>query len=116
MPSRTALGAAAGLALTVAGGVSALLLTIGPVESSSAETVDTSNPTTATGTDVVVEYVDQYGNPVDLSDLRAATPGVASAVTVPGPAPAAGYDDDHEGDGYGDHDRYEDAYGEHDDD
>ena len=57
MESRAALGAAAALALTVTGGVSALFLAVG--QASGAE-----SSTTTADTAVTVEYVDEFGNPV----------------------------------------------------
>ena len=100
MRSRTALGIAAGMALTMAGGVSALFLTIGPVNSSSADTVDTNGETsTADATDgVVVEYVDQDGNPIDPSNLGSSSSSDRD------------YDDDHERHEY---EEYEDDHEEH---
>jgi hypothetical protein len=55
MDTKAALGAAAGLTLTIAGGVSALFLTVGQVDQPAAP----SEPAP-----VVIEYVDQAGNPV----------------------------------------------------
>lgn len=69
MESRAALGAAAALALTVTGGVSALFLAVG--QASGAETP-------ATDSAVTVEYVDQYGNPV----APAAIDGAATSPEV----------------------------------
>ena len=62
MDTKAALGAAVGLTLTVAGAVSALLLTVGPLDQPAA----TSEPAP-----VVIEYVDQAGNPV--ADPQAST-------------------------------------------
>jgi hypothetical protein len=69
MESRAALGAAAALALTVTGGVSALFLAVG--QASGAE----SSPTIA-DTAVTVEYVDQFGNPVADPTAEAGAPEV----------------------------------------
>ena len=55
MDTKAALGAAVGLTLTVAGAVSALLLTVGQVDQPAAP----SEPAP-----VVIEYVDQAGNPI----------------------------------------------------
>ncbi len=73
MDTKTALGAAAGLTLTVAGGVSALFLTLGgqiPTEPTSVGAETTVVET--------VEFVDQYGNPVadPSSSASTATPEV----------------------------------------
>ena len=67
-PVRTRLASGAAAALLVAGGVSALYLTLQPVASEPAAEVPSSAPATApisAGTGVVVEYVDQNGNPID---------------------------------------------------
>jgi hypothetical protein len=56
MDTKTALGAAGGIALTIVGATSALLLTVGqgsPPENTGAPAA------------VVTEYVDQVGNPID---------------------------------------------------
>jgi len=58
METKAALGAAGGIALTVAGGVSALLLTMGPSGAAPAA-VETD------GDAVVTQYVDEAGNPID---------------------------------------------------
>lgn len=68
METKAALGAAGGIALTVAGGVSALLLTMGPSGAAPAE-VETD------GDAVVTQYVDEAGNPIDapaMADADAA--------------------------------------------
>ncbi|MDW3176952.1 MAG: hypothetical protein R8J94_06170 [Acidimicrobiia bacterium] len=59
MDTKTALGAAGGISLTVVGAVSALVLTLGGGTS----ILDGSNEQPS---EPVVEYVDEYGNPVDL--------------------------------------------------
>lgn len=69
MDTKAALGAAGGIALTVAGGVSALLLTMGPSGASPAEVENE-------GTAVVTQYVDENGNPIDA-------PSVADTSTSP---------------------------------
>lgn len=69
MDSKAALGAAAALALTVTGGVSALFLTIGQASGSSQDNTETDPA-------VTVEYVDQYGNPV-------APPSISNVATTP---------------------------------
>lgn len=65
MDTRAALGAAVAVAMTVTGGVSALFLTVGQPSDASI------TPETA-----VVEYVDQYGNPVAAPDASPVTPQV----------------------------------------
>lgn len=67
MDRNTALGAAAGVTLAVVGAVSALFLTID-------QPAEAASPTQAT----VVEYIDQYGNPV-------AAPGAVDTATVGSP-------------------------------
>jgi hypothetical protein len=71
MDTKAALGAAGGIALTVAGGVSALLLTMGSSGASPAE-VETD------GDAIVTQYVDEHGNPIDAPTVadRSATPEV----------------------------------------
>ncbi len=59
MDTKTALGAAGGISLTVVGAVSALVLTLGGGTS----ILDGSSEQPS---EPVVEYVDEYGNPVDL--------------------------------------------------
>ncbi len=68
METKAALGAAGGIALTVAGGVSALLLTMG---SSGAAPAEVENE----GIAVITQYVDEAGNPIDapaMADADAA--------------------------------------------
>lgn len=65
MESRAALGAAAALALTVTGGVSALFLTVGQAASG-------DSPAGSNGQIATVEYVDQFGNPVAPPTMGAA--------------------------------------------
>lgn len=103
MESRAALGAAAALALTVTGGVSALFLAVG--QASGAE----NSPTIADSA-VTVEYVDQYGNPVapPLAEAGAANPevilvnpdgtvvGQSEAEGMTAPAMAEGYGEEAE--------------------
>ncbi len=70
MDSRAALGAAAAVALTVTGGVSALFLTVAQAAPNS----DADGQTAVT-----VEYVDQFGNPVPApaaASADAASPDV----------------------------------------
>ena len=75
MDTKTALGAAGGIALTVVGAMSALALTFG-VGPSSAD----QNPLTTT-----IEYVDQYGNPIDLhQSLNAQLPEITVRTEAPG--------------------------------
>jgi hypothetical protein len=67
METKAALGAAGGIALTIAGATSALLLTVGqgsPPENGGAPAA------------VVTEYVDQFGNPIDPVSVSPATPEV----------------------------------------
>ena len=71
MDTTAALGAAAGLTLTIAGGVSALFLTVGQTDQPAAP----SEPAP-----VVIEYVDQAGNPVTAP--WAATPAAPEVVLV----------------------------------
>lgn len=93
MDTKAAFGAAGGIALTVAGGVSALLLTMGP-----------SGPVSASaesdGGAVVAQYVDELGNPIDVSQLAEVAVEVADEMEAPHEADE---DDDEE-------------YGEEDDD
>ena len=67
METKAALGATGGIALTIAGATSALLLTVGqgsPPENSGAPAA------------VVTEYVDWFGNPIDPTAVSATTPEV----------------------------------------
>jgi len=86
METKAALGAAGGIALTIAGATSALLLTVGQGSQPS----DTGAPAA-----VVTEYVDQFGNPIDPVSVSPATPeviittGVDPQVELSSPAPAA---------------------------
>lgn len=96
MNSRAALGAAAGVALTVAGGVSALFLTVAQA---------TPQDPTTDQTAVTVEYVDQNGNPVadpNTTDPNTTVPvtpdivvlnpdGTPVTATEPSTDPANGY-------------------------
>jgi len=89
MDKNAALGAGAGIALTVAGGVSALFLTIGQPGASPSTDTDVATTDSA----VAIEYVDQNGNPIAAP--MATDPVVPEVVVVnPGdlavdPAPAA---------------------------
>ena len=127
LPPNRAIRIAAALALTVAGGVSALFLTIGPIGSSSAETITDSGTQSgastetvgAIGTDgdptVIVEYVDQFGNPIDpnriSSGTAGSTPAAATAQSGTATVQPRSYDDHDEHDD--DHEGYE---RDHDDD
>lgn len=129
METRAALGAATALALTVTGGVSALFLTVGQAAGQSA---DAGDPAEA----VTIEYVDQFGNPIDPAAAAVAPEviilgadgmPVNQSVAVP-TADAGGYvaegeypdheetdheDTEHEEDDYEDGDEEEDeAYDE----
>lgn len=75
MDTKTALGAAGGISLTVVGAVSALVLTLGG-GSATVEQSPTNGP--------IVEYVDQYGNPIALQQPAAAVPEIV--ITTEGPA------------------------------
>ncbi|MGH1493025.1 MAG: hypothetical protein ACRBK7_27125 [Acidimicrobiales bacterium] len=70
MNPRSALGAAAAVALTVTGGVSAMFLTIGQ-----ANAAPDNQPAPAADY-TAVEYVDQYGNPVDAPTAMSSTPEI----------------------------------------
>lgn len=74
MDTKTALGAAGGISLTIVGAVSALVLTLG----GGASTVDQIPAKTP-----VIEYVDQYGNPVDLQQPAAAAPEIVITAEPP---------------------------------
>ncbi|MGI9614014.1 MAG: hypothetical protein ACR2QO_13985 [Acidimicrobiales bacterium] len=89
MDAKAAVGAVSGIALTIAGAATALFLTVGQAEPAP----------TAQSTEVVTEYVDQYGNPVDLSTATAA-PAVADELVS-----AAGYEEA----AYGEEAEYEEA-------
>ena len=67
METKAALGAAGGIALTIAGATSALLLTVGQ----GAQPENSGAPAA-----VVTEYVDQFGNPIDPTAVSATTPEV----------------------------------------
>lgn len=67
MDTKAALGAAGGIALTIAGATSALLLTVGQ----GSQPENSGSPAA-----VVTEYVDQFGNPIDPTVVSAATPEV----------------------------------------
>ena len=71
MDTKAALGAAGGIALTVAGGVSALLLAMGASGASPAEVEPVSD-------EVVTQYIDEAGNPIEAPTPAgtAATPEV----------------------------------------
>lgn len=92
METKAALGAAGGIALTIAGATSALLLTVGqgsPPENSGAPAA------------VVTEYVDWFGNPIDPTAVSATTPEVIITTGVdtqvePVPANAYVEEEDHE--------------------
>ena len=105
MDTRTALGVAGGLSLTVVGAVSALALTFG-VGTANSDSTPVSTPT--------IEYVDQYGNPVDLQQAPSEVSQVDQpaavvqptadetmiAAAAPQPRDTVQYqehDDDHEG-------------------
>lgn len=81
MDTKTALGAAGGLTLTVVGAVSALALTFGGGTSVLGGADETPNTP-------VVEVVDQYGNPIDLQQPAPSaeivvTEGAASDAGLP---------------------------------
>ncbi len=127
MNTRSALGAAAGLTLALAGGATALGLGLNQATSSSPGPAG-----------IIIEYVDQFGNPVAAPakasadglpqvvlmqpDGTIATTEAAAAVATAEPAPqgmeidyAAGeyeaasqYDDEYEKDHDDDHEEYED--------
>ena len=97
MEASTALTTAGAIGLTVAGGVSALFLTVN--QGVVAEPSDETTP-------VVTEYVDQYGNPLPVSD-----PG--APIVVPAPAVAAAPADEYALSYDEEHDEAEEAeYGE----
>ena len=79
MDKTTAATTAGAIALTVAGGVSALFLTVNQAT--------VAEPAGAVTPAVVTEYVDQYGNPVTVAPISAA-PSDLVITTVPA-APAA---------------------------
>ena len=119
MDTKTALGAAGGISLTVVGAVSALVLTLGG--GTSILDGSTNQPSST-----VVEYVDQYGNPVDLQQPAAlpevvvttdapAVKATATETMAAGPADPTtfveveAYDDHAESDEYeGDHEEDDD--------
>ncbi len=122
MDTKTALGAAGGISLTVVGAVSALVLTLGG--GTSILDGSTNQPTST-----VVQYIDQYGNPVDLQQPAALpeivvtteAPAVKSTATeMMAAAPAdpttfvavEAYDDDD----HAESDKYEGDHEEDDDD
>jgi hypothetical protein len=74
MDTKTALGAAGGISLTVAGAVSALVLTLGG-GTSSIDQIPSNGP--------VVEYIDEYGNPIDLQQPAAAIPEIIITTEQP---------------------------------
>lgn len=93
MDTKTALGAAGGISLTVVGAVSALVLTFGGGTS-----ILSGSPEEAPS-QPVVEYVDQYGNPVALEQPVQAGPEIvvttadaqaADTTMVAGEQPAGG--------------------------
>ena len=125
MQKKTALAAAGALVLSVAGGVSVLALTGTPA------VAEPGQPT------VITQYVDQYGNPIDIANgVRGGptviylpadeTPGGQIAYEQPAPAvegqiaPASGYrdhDEEHEYEEYEeDHEEYEEHQDEHEED
>jgi len=75
MDTKTALGAAGGISLTVVGAVSALVLTLGAGTSFLDGSPDQPSTT-------VVEYVDQHGNPVDLQTSAVAPKIIVANVPV----------------------------------
>ncbi len=75
MNSRSALGAAGAIALTVAGGVSALFLTVGQANAADGVGVTTESATIGQES-IAVEYVDQYGNPVAAPNATGGQPEV----------------------------------------
>lgn len=121
MDTKTALGVAGGISLTVVGAVSALVLTLGGGTS----ILDGSNEQPSTP---VVEYVDQYGNPVDLEQPAAMPEIVITEAPAPDPnvevmaaaeqdpAAYAEGEEVEEEDDYEEHDEYEADHEEHDDD
>lgn len=122
MDTKTALGAAGGISLTVVGAVSALVLTLG---GGTSILEGSTNQPSAT----VVEYVDQDGNPVDMQQ-PAALPEIVVTTEAPAVKVAAtemmaaapadpmtsvegeAYDDDD----HAESDEYEGDYEEDDDD
>jgi hypothetical protein len=89
MDAKAAAGAFTGIALTIAGAATALFLTVGQAESAPA-------PQT---TEIVTEYVDQYGNPVDLTTptiASATAEELVSAAAYEGEVEEAEYEEDHE--------------------
>ena len=117
MDTKTAIGAAGGISLTIVGAVSALVLTLG----GGASTVD-QIPANAP----VVEFVDQYGNPVDLQQPAAAVPEVVITTEPPASEPdtemiaapepdAPAYEEEEEEEEYEQHDEDVDHEEEDDD-
>ncbi len=76
MDSRAALGAATAVALTITGGVSALFLTVGQANAAGPASTDELQPA------VMVEYVDQYGNPVAPPAMAATANGASPEVIL----------------------------------
>jgi hypothetical protein len=76
MDTKTALGAAGGISLTVVGAVSAIALTLG----AGSATADKPLPIAP-----AIEYVDQYGNPIELDQTVAAVvPEIVVITGAPG--------------------------------
>lgn len=100
MDRAKALTAAAALTLTVAGGVSALFLTVGLGAGS-----PDPEPSTAAETTIVTEYVDQYGNPVPaptgepVAVVAEAAPLADTAAQVPATMPPNPDEDEDDEDG-----------------
>lgn len=117
MNPRSALGAAAAVALTVTGGVSAMFLTIGQANAGAAPT---DQPAPA-AEHTAVEYVDQYGNPVDAPTAISATPEIiymnpdgtlaanpsAQPQAMAEPEMTAAYSEEYEAEEYEDGEEYE---------
>ena len=80
MDKKTALGTAGGISLTVAGAVSALVLTLGG-GTAAGEPAGDSSP------NQIVEYVDQNGNPVSIDGPNDVVPEI---VVTTDQAPATG--------------------------
>jgi hypothetical protein len=121
MDSRAAFGAAAAVALTVTGGVSALFLTVAQAAPQTTEPDQSA---------VTVEYVDQNGNPVPAPDnvtpasntpeIIMVNPDGSLATPLPDPVNTGEADPAYEGEEYEDGEEYEEGEehedGEHEED
>ena len=121
MEKKTALGAAGGISLTVAGAVSALALTLGGGTAA-------GEPASEGPQGQIVEYVDQNGNPVSMDGATGSVPeivvttdqapatGATDVEMMAAPDPDAAYGEGEEPDAYDEGAEYEeDEHDEHED-